>query len=204
MSKVTELAPSGPAEPSSDGSRAPRSANLLGGLPAGKEHGAPGAVGRGVGAQEVEARIGGVIAIGVGVTDVVVRLCQEPRPDVGQTVLEHREVGGDAEPLPDLLLVANRPVRAGADEIAEPLGRAHEGDADDPGRLADLQGAVDVEADEYRGRPRRPLHPRGPWLSGTPAGCPRADPTGTRTLRGGSVPVCRGLPGRARSFANSR
>jgi hypothetical protein len=67
-------------------------------------------------------------------------------------VLEDREVDGDPEPLPETLLVADRPVRAAPDEIAQALGRLHQRDGHDAGRISDLQGAVDVEAHECHHR----------------------------------------------------
>src|SRR5262249_61960253 len=79
----------------------------------------------------------------------------EARLDVGQAVLEHREVRDQREALPHALLVRDRPVRAGADQRAPALGRHHHLDRDDAGWIADLERAVDVEAHERDHAPAR-------------------------------------------------
>src|SRR5438309_7838231 len=97
---------------------------------------------------EPEAGAGRVVGVEVRVADVVVGRRGKAYLEIGEPVLEHGEVGGDAEPFPEILLVAERPIRAAADEPAPPLGRPHELDGYDTRRLAALQRAVDVEADE--------------------------------------------------------
>ena len=101
-----------------------------------------------VGPEETKAGITRVARVGVAVADVVVRRRREPSAHIGQPMLEDHEVRRDAQSLPQRPLVGERPIRAAADEIAEALGRVNERDRDDARRLADLQGAVDVEADE--------------------------------------------------------
>src|SRR5688500_11390326 len=65
-------------------------------------------------------------------------------------MLEHREVRGHLEPRPHRLLEADRAIRAAPDQIAERLGTAHQRHRDDARRVADLQRAVDVEAEQHR------------------------------------------------------
>ena len=108
----------------------------------------------GVGAEEAEAGQAGEVLVDVGVADVIVRRRRERRLHLGQTVLEHREVRDQGEALPQLALMCQRPVRAGADDVAESLGGPYGGDRDDARRLADLQRAVDVEAHQgHRAHP---------------------------------------------------
>src|SRR5690242_17612868 len=103
---------------------------------------------RRVGLQEAEAGVARVARVGLRVADVVVRAGGEARLQLPEPVLEHREVDGDAEGAPQRLLVGDRPIRAAADEVAELLRRFDERNRDHAGRLAALERAVDVEADE--------------------------------------------------------
>src|SRR5436309_12597610 len=60
---------------------------------------------------------------------------------------------GDVESLPEVLLVADRPISAASDEIAEALRRSDQRDGHDARGLAHLERPIDVEADQ-----RHPAH----------------------------------------------
>src|SRR5262245_42101495 len=86
-------------------------------------------------------------------------------------MLQHGEVRADAKPFPQLLLEANRPVRATPDDVAETLGEPHHRDGDDAGGIADFQRTVDVEADESARD--RSLHDGPKWILARAGGaCP--------------------------------
>src|SRR5438105_13405020 len=101
-----------------------------------------------IGPEEPEAGAGRVVGVEVRVADVIVGRRGKACLEIGEPVLEHGEVGGDAEPRPEILLVADRPIRAAADEPAPPLGRPHELDGYDTRRLAALPPTVDIAADD--------------------------------------------------------
>src|SRR3984893_8022365 len=101
-----------------------------------------------IGPEEPEARLTGEEVTEARVADVKVRLGAKLRLDVGQPMLEHREVGRDLELLPQVALVREGAIRAAADEIAEPLALAHHVDADEARRIPHLESAVYVEADQ--------------------------------------------------------
>jgi len=63
-------------------------------------------------AEEAEARLDRIEGIDVGVAHVEVRGGREERLDVREPVLEHREVRGDLQPSPQVLLVGDGPIRA--------------------------------------------------------------------------------------------
>ena len=88
------------------------------------------------------------------------RVGLEARLDGVQHVLQHSERDLDAPRLPHVLLVAHRPVRTAADDVAPLLGAFHHVPGDWAGAVARRQSAVYVEADEPTGR--RPAAPSEP------------------------------------------
>jgi hypothetical protein len=86
-----------------------------------------------------------------GVADVHEAVAVEPAAHGVEMVLVAHEVDRDAVSLPKLLLIAERAVGGAAHDVAELDRPPDERERDGPRRVAGLEGAVDVEADEDQG-----------------------------------------------------
>jgi hypothetical protein len=95
-----------------------------------------------------EARNAGEVFVDFGIADVNETIAVESGAEVGQLVLSADEVRGDSGAGPQARLEAERAIGATADDAAMLFSPPNESKAQWPRRLADLDGAIDVEADQ--------------------------------------------------------
>jgi hypothetical protein len=91
-----------------------------------------------------------VMAVDVGVPDVIIRFRLKLRSYHVQLVFQYGELYRNVVVPPDAPLVADHPVGAAADNVSQIFCRPHHPHGDAAGRVAHLQGAVDVKADQMR------------------------------------------------------
>src|SRR6476661_5200295 len=101
-----------------------------------------------------------VMAVHVRVADVDVVLRAELGFDSIEMVLQDGKRDGNAVFLPHPLLLADGPIGAAPDDVAEPERLPHPCDGDVTRRVADFERAVYVEADELSQLPPIPDFPR--------------------------------------------
>src|SRR5712691_191336 len=110
----------------------------------------PEMVHRRVGIEKLEPGTFSVMAVHIRVADVVILFRVELSFDQIELVLQHSECDGYVMFHPDALLIADYPVGAAADNVAQIFRLAHHLHGDIARRVAHLQRAVYVKTDELR------------------------------------------------------
>jgi hypothetical protein len=89
-----------------------------------------------------------VMAVDVGVPDVIIRFRLKLRSYHVQLVFQYGELYGDIVVPPDALLIADHPIGAAADNVPQVPGHPDHLHGDATGRFAHLQGTVDIKTDQ--------------------------------------------------------
>jgi DNA-binding MarR family transcriptional regulator len=106
------------------------------------------------GEPEVEAGLASVDLVDVGIAHVGIAKPGKSALHFGQVMLASDEIDDDAGVIPEALLVVPHPVGGTPDKAALTLQLDHRAERDRPGRVAELERPVDVEADQERSWPR--------------------------------------------------